>query len=284
VRIRNWFQRSGDQLEPLPNILPHWDTGTPLHIVASCELDLAAIREECRLPSTATVRLGLTWYSQGTTLRGSGDFYDLNLLPETESSDLELFVDGTKLANRISLEVRLVLLRAPDDSPVFAAHRPGSVLWSTQKEVILEGTGSRFPVELVDFGNVPPLPPDAAWFLDWDANDPEQMALGNLRLLVNTRHKRISNAITTLAPADQPLVEAIKYDVARSMINSALMAEGYHRPPADYAEGTVGSAISRLLLALFPAYTFDGIRNLQKQNPTLFDCRLQESLRLFQED
>ena len=65
---------------------------------------------------------------------------------------------------------------------------PGSVLWTHDSRVFLEGDQSRFPTEAISFAAHPTAPIGAAWVVEIDTTDFAAPALGSVRLLVNADH------------------------------------------------------------------------------------------------
>jgi len=176
IRITDWQLRADDDITPLPELLPHWDPAMPLHIFAPVEVDTAGVFADCMLHEDDHLRLAIVWQSLGTGLRGRGSAIYLDSMQSSQSTVLALSLEGGDLADRIRIDINLVLASAGKSDAGLAPHRPGSLLWHEERTVILEGQASRFPVELIDFTQHMKLPENGAWFLDWD---PEDLRLRN---------------------------------------------------------------------------------------------------------
>jgi hypothetical protein len=286
IKIKGWQIQKNDTLSPLEEYLPGWDPATILQILVAAEVNTRGVFEDCKLAPDARVRIALVWFSPGTGLRGHGDFINLETADSSWSGSLKLTAAGEMLASSIRLETQLVLVHAGSRSFPLAPERSGSLLWREGKTVALEGQESRFPVELTDFAASSGwLPADAGWYLEWDPHDLHQLALGSMRLLINKGNKQVSQAVTESQPADKVIRDAIRYDVGRIMIVRALENDDFVTAPDDYAEGSIGATIRRLIQMLFqvPSDRFKGLQQVYRQDPSRFECRLQDRLRLFQE-
>ncbi len=283
IRAVEWLQRVGDEDVPLQEILPHWDPGTMLQLSVKIEVNVGRIRSNCRLAPDDLLRAVVVWHSPGTNLRGCGSCLELEETNSLVPFNLTLTVPGELLADRVRVEAQLILAGYGKSSFQLSPRRPGSILWREEKMIILEGLGSRFPIELIDFAESSWLPENASWFLDWDDSDLEQMALRSMRLFLNARNVRVRRAVAESLPMDEPIREIIQFDVGRTMIIGALENETFARNPEySFIDGSVGSYIRRLIRILFPNENWDGIINLYRQNRFRFECELQARFKLFQ--
>ena len=282
ISVTEWRQQINDEEAPLQELLSHWDPGMSLHVLIMAAVDIDAIRTDCHLTSDDILRLAITWYSPGTGLRGHGGYIDLS----SSSSfplKLDLCIPGELLADRVRIEVCLVLARTGKSTFALAPRRPGSILWREEKTIILEGQASRFPTELIDFSESPYLPENASWYLEWDWEDFNQMALGSMRLLINSKNDRVKRAVTETNAADEVIRDIIRFDVGRTMIIGALNNDAFVQSSASYVDGSVGSFTRRLLRTLFPEEDLEGIVQLYQQNRSIFESELQARFKLFQE-
>jgi len=283
VNLGEWLLTINGITQSAGELLPEWDAAVPICASITAEVDVKEILTECHLSSNAALRLAAVWRSPGTGLRGCGSTIDLKEESLNHSYALNLEVDGTMLAGSIVLGVVMTLIEAGSTNDLLAPKLPGSLLWHKEKSVLLEGQAARFPMELVDFAKGSWLPENAAWYLDWDTRDFDQIVLGTLRLYINAGHEKVRRAASEQDEASSAIRESIRFDVARTMIAAALTNEGFILDPSAYSEGTVGAAVSRLLTTLFPNETLEALRNTSQQYPHLFECQLQHNLRLFWE-
>ncbi len=277
-----WQQRVNDENVSLQEILPHWDPGTPLHLSTTVEVDLEGIRGDCRLAPGDPLRVVMLWHSLGTGLRGRGSYVDLDGLNSSLPITLTLSLPGELLADRVRVEIQLILAGPGKSNFGLSPKRPGSILWSEGKTIILEGLASRFPTELIDFAESSWLPENASWFLDWDPIDLDQMALGTIRLYINARNARVRRAVTDANASDEVIRDIIEFDVGRTMIMGALENDTFAQYPYSYVDGSVGSYVHRLIRTLFSNESWEGVVHSYRQNRSRFECELQAKFRLFQ--
>jgi hypothetical protein len=263
-------------------MLPDWDPATPLDIAITAELDMGSIQQECGLTTADTLRLAIVWHSAGTGLRGRGDIYDIQGIADTIRVELGLSIAGALLADRIRVSTQLVLANEPSlrQSNIVARH-PGSLLWSEERTVILEGKDSRFPTELITFADSSWLPERAAWFLDWEPDDLHLPVLGHVRLFINADHSSVSRAVTQALPEDEDIRSAIRFDVGRTLILTALADDDFVGSYKKYDDSSIGAAIRRLLQGLFPFETIESLAMKRRTQASRFECLLQARLDLF---
>ena len=151
---------------------------------------------------------------------------------------------------------------------------------ATQTQCVrLEGEGARFPVEVIDFGPTP-YATEAGWALYWDEEDLYQTILSGVRLYINARHEGIVHAVSHQHPESAGVWEAIRFDVARTLIYGALRNDEFVSNPAAFAPGSVGVAVRDLIARCFPDMTMQQCREHTKHR-LVFETQLQAGLRLF---
>jgi hypothetical protein len=282
VKVRSWQMITDKGPVPLENTVDHWDSATALQLGVEVEVDIDGVWADCDLHHDDTVRLGLVWRSPGTAMRGSGVCFDL--APGRVNSEavvLDVSLEGGMISERVRLGVHLLLGNIGISSSPLAPHRAGSLLWSVEQEVLLEGQAARFPMEVIDFALHSWMPADAAWFLDWNPDDLNQTVLGSVRLFINSRNQAVAHAVTGTDPVDMAIREAIRFDVARLMIEGILGNPEFISRTTIYDNASVGATMLRLVYLLFPGYSPDKLSR-EQQIPARFEGLLQERLKLFQ--
>lgn len=283
IRVISWQQKVNEENVPLQEMLPHWDPGTPLDLSTTVEVDVEAVRGDCCLTSTDTLRIALVWHSSGTGLRGRGDYVDINDLNSSYPLTLTLFLPGELLADKVRVETQLLLAGPGKSSFELSPKRPGSILWSEGKTITLEGIASRFPTEMLSFSKSSWLPENAAWYLEWDPFDLEQIALRTMRLYINEDNAKVKKAVVnSTSEVDEFIRDIIEFDVGRAMIMDALENDTFIRHPDPYMDGSVGSYVQRLIWTLFPNEGWESVIYDYQQNRSRFDCILQAKFKLFQ--
>ena len=282
IRAIKWQQRVNNEDISLQEIMPHWDIGMTLHLSVTIEVSLDDIRKNCYLASNDQLRAVIVWHSPGTNLRGRGDYVDLDSNNTSLPVTLALTLSGGLLADRVRIEVQIVLATPGKSNSKLSAHHPGSILWHEEKMIILEGLASRFPTELIDFAESSWLPEHSSWFLDWDNTDLNQMALQGLRLFINSRNPKIKRAVTDSLSLDEIIREIIQFDVGRTLIIGALENNAFVQNPDVYIDGSIGCYVRRLLRTLFAGESWNGIVDRYHLSHSHFECELQARFRLFQ--
>lgn len=280
VIFNNWTLLQNGEIKSLGAILPDWDPAVSVTASIPVQVDLAGVLDDCHLAADAHLRLAALWKSNGTFLRGRGDVVDLNTNGISHTLHLTVQIEGIKLAESVELYAQLILVH-PGSVPSshFSARLPGSILvQSKPHKITLEGSGARFPVEVVDFTNTR-FPAEAGWYLYWDPGDLHQSVLANVRLYINSRHVRVKQAVSENGPDDFGICEAIRYDTARALIYGALENDEFVQDPDSFEQGSVGVAVRNMLRLYFPQISFDELRSNSKSEG--FDAALQEKLHIF---
>lgn len=276
-----WQLSVGSKSDELPAFIPHWDANVNISLARSVVVDVDDARRACGLGEGDPLRVLAVWRSSGTALRGAGTIVDL---PRggLQVAVLQLDVNGVDLAGEVEVGTQLVLARE-STAPPPAPRIPGSVLWEETVQVALEGTSSRFPVEVADFDRASWLPSGAAWRLSWNGQDLEEPLLRGLQLIINSRHTAVVEAVQTPYPTteQQAIRSTIYYDVGRSLIRGVLANDDFVRESVAYPEGSIGRAAHRLIRSLFPGDSNVGLRATLMERPDQFDSMLQAAFRLF---
>lgn len=278
-----WEILEGDEVMPLPEELPDWDPMTTVHLRRRVTVDLEGVRADCGLDAGDRVRVVGSWRSTGSTLRGLGTVHDHALSEGRLEIVLEMKIPGTEVARDVTVRATLLLLEASAAGSAVSPHRPGSLLWSDERTVLLEGIASRFPLELVDFASTTWLPAGAAWFLEWDPDELDLPLLGSVRLYVNTAVPSVVEAIRGANPdmAAKAISQMIRLDVARTMILGALSNADFAREPKAFGKDTVGAAVRGMIEVFFDGEDPRALR--ERLLPGEFDAQLQAKLKFLRE-
>lgn len=216
-----------------------WDYDAELSVSYSLRLEVDEILETVGLGSDAVLaayiladcRQGQVRRSTSTPANDSGEVH------------LELTIEPGILASQVTLH-RGVVVQEPGVGPssILSPVHTGSRLVEDEPfPVILEGEGSRFPVETLDFDQVGL---QGAWLLDVDPGaDAEDPFLGVARLLLNESHPAVQ--LLSSRPPDElvPLVlNALGSDSLRMMIQYAASDETYAEP-AVFPDESLGHVL-----------------------------------------
>jgi hypothetical protein len=150
----------------------------------------------------------------------------------------------------------------------------------------LEGSGARFPIQVIDFDKAGiAAGTRGAWLLIWNPEHLEIPVLGGLRLLLNSAHPTIQRLITEgpAKPDLRAVQSTLRHDIRRQMVLGAIGNPDFDRDD-DYGEGTLGSALQGILDVTFGDEELDSIRGLYQKNRSEFEVRLQAKSGLFWPD
>jgi hypothetical protein len=265
-------------------ILPGWDYNTNISAVRTLTVDVARVRSACRLTDDDELLLLIDFHSSATNLRGRSLLVPLD--GDTTTVPVDIRVAGPELGGTLTLFTRIVLGTKLPSADILVASRRGSVLWSDEKVVRLEGVAGRFPLEVIDFQNHPPFPPDGAWVLDWDPERLDVPVLGGVRLFINQKNSHVLKAVTAAAPEPVDLLirSAIYFDVGRTMLRGALQIDEFVDQTDTYLIDSVGRALVRMATLLFPGDSLRSLRSMATDRSGYFDAVLQERFKLFSTD
>ncbi|MFI8850840.1 hypothetical protein ACIGW3_11755 [Streptomyces sp. NPDC053499] len=282
VKAGDWLLIVEGEEVPLPEALGDWDYRTDVELRRSVEVDVRGARAGAGLHEDARLALAAIWTATGSNLRGamrrttfSGD--------GVRTVDLHAVLPGSDLGGVLTLETVLVLSAPGSGSAPFAPRRAGSVLWSDQASLRLQGDAPQFPMTIIDFTHTS-FPDGAAWHLQIGP-DLESAAMGSLLLLINERCEAVATAFANAAkprPQDRAVLETVYADCARVMLEHALRQESF-TDEADFPEDSLGATLLDLFHRLFPDSSVRDRRMRLERSPSLFGSELQAAVRIFQE-
>lgn len=280
-----WTIEIGGLPEALPARLRDWDPKQDISVKRNLQVQTGRIFEACELSHTAKVALVVSWRSPGSGQRGSSFRRNLEKHFEPQLLLIDTKLPGAELAGSVRISTRLILAEELPQSGQLSPHRAGSILWEDEVTVMVEGLGSRFPMEVVDFRDIG-FPLKAAWRLYWHRGTLHADAMGCMFLLLNKRHRRIVGAATRPVPDPETraIWSAINVGVAREILCSALEDEEFIADPLQFKEGSVGHVARNLGERAFPGESPQAILERLRESPDLFGCSLQAAFGLFDPD
>jgi hypothetical protein len=282
VDAGGWHLIDNDVSQDLPSALPYWDYRMDLALRRTVDIDLEAILSATMLSADARLSLAVIWASSGSSLREpavrvplpSGGRY---------RGDLDLLLPGERLGGTLVLRTVLTLVDPGTARKPLAPARPGSMLWSDECRVRLQGDAPQFPIAVIDFTQTP-LPDAAAWHLDV-SSQLEAATMGAVLLYVNERSKAVVRAFQNAAaprPADRLILSAVYADVARTMVDAALNNDDLV-DDAAFDDDTLGQTLQNLLRRLFPGRSTADLRHLRDHSPHLLTTQIQAAVGIFRE-
>lgn len=180
-----------------------------------------------------------------------------------------------------SIEVRRGLTLAVDlpNSPATVAHRKGSrVFWEERRTKFeLEGSGAGFPIEAFSFAAAG-YPANAAWKLNFAADDLERPFMGAVRLLINTSHPLSSEMLS----GERGLIQSV---VFHGILEQLLLtvADSEAETNVAFEEGSVGAVLSDLTQTYLGRNLHDAVARLRSDRSAML-ARIQDVTGFLQEN
>jgi hypothetical protein len=279
-RIHAGPWRSGDATdEPTPVALRAWDYTTDIALGRVIEIDLAELREDCRLAPDAPLRLSVRYWPSTSLLRRSAFVQDLPTDTRRTSCEVHISADSTQLGGFLTVETLIELAADfPSDSP-FVASRAGSILWGDQIRIHLEGGAGLLPVASVSFREAG-LPAGSAWYVSMDGGDWQQAAMGSLLVLLNEDNPAVKEAMESVrGELSGMLWSFLEVDIVTDLIGRALDDEAFvDDSPSDDLDGDL--TMAGLVRALVRTYltrpgesaeqTIKRLRDERRRDPSRF--------------
>lgn len=276
--MEEWLLTTEDGQIELPEEHPSWDPSVDILVARKIVVDGARLRDECALVDDAHVRLVAGWQSDNGRTRCFPWRHDIRL-PDRFEGRVELQVPGGDLATSVDLVVGSVLVVPGRGQSAVSAKIPGAWLWKDVRELRLEHSRGRFPMEWTDFKRSG-LSEDAPWYLDWPSQEWSAPLLGALRLRLNATNPAMRN-ILELPEADPQRRLAIMsaiLDVAKQLVIAGLGSDEFVEEHASYPEGSVGFSVRLLIALAFPHESVKSVRGLLRDRAGDFHMRLQAAV------
>ncbi|MEY9848359.1 hypothetical protein ABH940_005461 [Streptacidiphilus sp. BW17] len=282
VTAQPWHLITDDGAMPLPEALPDWDYQMDLHLCRKVRIDVDRVRAQTGLSADAVLGLSAVWSATGSNL--SGPAHHVRLVGSgTVDVELEARLRGADLGGLLLLDTALVLAERYLDGRPSAPRRAGSVLWSHQDQLRLQGDAPQFPMAVIDFAHTS-FPARAAWHLQISGSL-ESATMGSLLLLINEKNTVTATAFENAArprPVDRAVLSAVYADAARTMLEHALAHPDF-ADDAEFPDDSLGMTCMALFDTLFPKRTITDVRLLREQSASLFASELQAQVRIFEE-
>jgi hypothetical protein len=271
----------------MDGMIRSWDPDYAIKAHRTLELRNGSLREQCKFGAGGVVRLGVSWYSPGTSLRSDGQVGITSQLVYLDSPPvpvvLDLSIGGDQLAGEVRIATEVTLVSQGTGAELVSPSIPGSILWRDEIRVVVEGAAARFPIQITEF------PRDgihAAWYLNIE-EDLDRPVLGAVRLSLNRAHpavKIMTGARARSAEADI-LLNMLYFDVGRQMLMVGLADEAFvdlsdkNQTASPYEDETLGRAIWNLTRTVAPRLSVSELRHIMINSAPDFEQLLQHGLR-----
>ena len=238
---------------PLPAAIPAWDYTTDVTMARLVQINLAELREDCGLPLDARLRLCVRYWPSTSLIRRSVFREELPIRTDKVVCTVRITADGSELGGLLTVETALELATDLPYIDPFVAARSGSILWSDQTKIHLEGAAGLLPIAPVSFREAG-LPEGAAWYVSMDGGDWQQAAMGSLLVLLNEDNLVVRQAME----ADRSEIAGMLWgilgaDIVTDLVGRALDDEAFtDETPSDDLDGDL--TMAGLVRALMRTY------------------------------
>lgn len=278
---------------PLPAALPAWDYSTDVTMARVVQIDLAELHEDCGLPIDAPLQLCVRFWPSTSLIRRSAFREELPSHNDKAICTPQITAEGVDLGGFLTIETTLeIAAELPHASP-FVATRAGSILWSDQTKIHLEGAAGLLPIAPVSFREAG-LPEGAAWYVSMDGGDWQQAAMGSLLVLLNEDNVMVRQAMDTNKDASAGLLWGmLEADIITDLVGRALDDEGFvDETPSDDPDGDV--TMAGLVRALVRTYlarpgedveqSIKRLRDERRRDPSRFRANVHAGVRFPREN
>lgn len=277
VEFSPWMAGTKDEpLHPAASILENWDYARDLEVRCGVTLSPEKIANQLQIPLD---QLSLEIVMRAGT--GKGRFprrvwvLDRMVMSSgTEAIQMRGLLNSSKLSARLHLECSIFLASVPTGGQLVSPVKPGSRLWSSAYDILLEDDGdSRFPMESMSFRSTFSGQPyeSAPWYFCWLPGDYEMDFAGATRLYVNmdkvAMHQRIVDG-------DSIILQPVVYDVISQILSGAVNDENFWNGIHSYPEGSVGGQARNWLELAFPDKPMASIKTLLQMDPGAFNAAI----------
>jgi len=241
VHANPW--RMGDTAETVPAALTAWDYSTDIVLGRLIEIDLGELRQDCGLRSDMPLRLCVRYWPSTSLLRTSAFVEDLPQHAGRAACDVQISADSSRLGGFLTVETLIELAADRTSSQPFIATRAGSILWSDQIRIHLEGGAGLLPVAPVSFKEAG-LPTGSAWYVSMDGGDWQQAAMGSLLVLLNEDNPAVKQAMeSTQGELAGVLWSVLEADIVTDLVGRALDDDAFvDETPSDDLDGDLTMA------------------------------------------
>lgn len=263
---------AGTPLPPASDLLQGWDYAQDLEVIARASIDMALASESLGIPLSG-LRLCAVLHAgtgAGSLPRRTWELARHCITDEDPEIKLDGSIAGGYLSARLRLDLQILLAAPASTSSPLSPSLPGSRLWSSQQDVLLEDGGdSRFPIELSSFSHTMAGQPHAGapWYVDWRPYAMEADFGGAVRVYVNSDIEAIA---TRFVAGDAPTLQAIVADVMTQMISTTLGQEGSEELLEQCEEGSVGQQVRFWLDSAFPGHAHSSISSMMRDRPNVY--------------
>jgi len=275
VKPSEWFQcdRLGDNAKWLLNGtgVEDWSYDTPFFVGRDVEIDTNLMASELGLAdSNATFELLHTISISNLGIRKILHRESFQSDDGVVSSFFQR-LDSSELCEHIVLHSAIMLKNDLTDVPRWAPSKRGSTCWNDETRVPLEGFGSRFPMQDLEFSKHHKLPNQASWHLDWRPGLLHYSFNSAVTLYLNSEKVDFFDRIQE---GDDVLIEQVMSAITGEICGYLLEREEFMDEDSNYPDGSLGKVALTWLSQAMPGLTLPEIKNTFIRSPNTIHTAL----------
>lgn len=265
------FRVDGYEIEHGMTASGKWDYYSSIEI--TCDLQLEIEQAHIDLGITSKTRLG--WMLVG---RSSAMAKTISSMPYEAASgpqQIRLEIEPGNVGGKLTVELYLLVLESRElGADMFSPTKPGQVLYSTSKDLLLEGTGAQLPILPVSFREQGiPNSTAANWWLRVTSEDLFSSSNSALWLWINTDNDELTPLLTEPeSPIGVMWLKFLSFDFARQVLQIGLVHEDLETDE-EYPEGSLGQTLQSVVLLLGPS--IESVRAKYRDDPSRVEAELQ---------
>jgi len=228
--------------------MPDWHYLSDVAVEWPLSVDLPGIKQDCQLPDNAEIGMVLSWRSDRTNLRGSAF-----TVPAHDGDNLlQTMIPGSTVGGTLTIEIAIVLRWPGTEPSPLSPSRPGALLWVKSEQLVLEGSGGRFPTITADFSSEG-IAGDGIglWYLDISDSDLQASCTSAVALYINSINPAIQDVLVAGKARDSQILKFMTYDVYRQLMMVAIGHDEFD-DRINYDRGSLGDVLVTLLRIFFP--------------------------------
>jgi hypothetical protein len=278
-----WIVELRGNRQPLPLILKGWDYTSTITLESTVRVSRDRVLRECGLPDDAEIALTALWSASSTTARSVGTTVPV---VGDRAINMAFEVAPGVAGGRLTIERLIVLVRPGTGGAPLSATRPGSVLWREPREdqasCLLEGDASRFPTDVIDFGQSGLGDAGGIWWLHHDLTDMDANPLACLRIRINSAHPVGARLVRGTADSDE-VRSVLFWDVHRLLVHAALDSDEFVSGWGNFRVGSLGHTLEQICRRLWPYEDASSLRARRESDRSVFEAAMQARTGLLSE-
>ncbi|MGY1684412.1 hypothetical protein ACI8AK_02365 [Geodermatophilus sp. SYSU D00867] len=270
-----WIVELRGDRQPLPLLLKGWDYTSTITLESIVRVSRDQVLRECGLPDDAEIAVTALWSASSTTARSVGATVPI---VGDRAINLAFDVPPGVAGGRLTIERLIVLLRPGTGGAALSATRPGSVLWresrDEQASCLLEGDASRFPTDVIDFGQSGLGDAGGIWWLQHDLTDLDANPLACLRIRINSAHPVGTRLVRGTADSEE-IRSVLFWDVHRLLVHAALDSDDFISGWGTFRIGSLGHTLEQICRRLWPYEDARSLRASRDSGRSRFEAAMQ---------